>query len=634
MCGIAGALNVEGDPAGAPITEELVTRMRDALAHRGPDGARTWVRPDGRIGLGFRRLAIVDLSDAAMQPLASEDGSVRILFNGEIYNHGDLRPELERLGHSFSTDHADGEVIVHGFEEWGIDCLARLRGMFAIAIWDDRAQELWLARDRIGVKPLYWSLHHGRLTFASEIKALLEDAEQERAVDEEALYHYLSFLVTPGTRTLFRGIRKLAGGTWLRVNTRGELREERYWDAWDGVVDLDGLGSEEIAGRVLAELRESVRLRKMSDVPVGVFLSGGIDSSTNTALFAEGEDRPVKTFSIGYDSDYPSYRNELDYARLMAERVGAEHHERRLTVDDLIEFLPRMAWLQDEPIADPVCVPVHYVSKLARDNGVVVAQVGEGADELFLGYPSWKTLLGLQRYDDLPVPRVLKHAGVGAAKLAGRGERREVEYLRRGALGQPIFWSGAESFTDAGKQQLLSPRLRAQLDGLTSWDAIAPIRARFDANASERSHLNWMTYVDLNLRLPELLLMRVDKMSMGVSLEARVPFLDHRFVELALSIPQRLKTNGGTLKHVLKQAVRGLIPDELIDRPKQGFGVPVHEWLLDRLGDETRRHLDDFCRTTDLLDRAEVMRLVDERRGSEVWTLLNLALWHEEFIAA
>jgi asparagine synthase (glutamine-hydrolysing) len=629
MCGIVGTLSL--DPA-VRVREELVTRMRDAVAHRGPDGAATWVADDARVGLAFRRLAIVDLAETAMQPMPNEDGSVRIVFNGEIYNHAEIRPELERLGHRFRTDHSDTEVLVHGFEEWGIDVVHRLRGMFAFAAWDARTDELWLARDRIGIKPLYWSHHHGRLSFASEIKALLEDPEQERAVDEEALYHYLSFLTTPAPQTLFRGIRKLAGGTWLRVSASGDVREERYWDAWDEVEPLDGVDEDEVAARILEELRTSVRLRKMSDVPVGVFLSGGIDSSTNAALFSEGETQPIKTFSIGYEGEYATYTNEFEYARRMADIVGAEHHERRLTQDDLLDFLPQMVRLQDEPIADPVCVPVYYVSKLARDNGVVVAQVGEGADELFWGYPSWKTLLGLQRYDDLPVPRTLKRAGVALATAAGKGHRREVEYLRRGSLGQPIFWSGAESFTEAQKQSLLSPRLRRELDGLTSWDAIAPIRQRFEAKAWEASPLNWMSYVDLNLRLPELLLMRVDKMSMGVGLEGRVPFLDHRFVGLALSIPQQAKTNGGTLKHILKKAVRGVIPDELIDRPKQGFGVPVYEWLFDRLGDTARTELDAFTRETDFLDRAEVMRLVDAKPGAEVWYLLNLALWWKEFV--
>ena len=630
MCGISGTISVG---AGYRVDPVLLNRMRDTLEHRGPDGAGTWISEDGRVGLAFRRLAIIDLSETAMQPMPNEDGSIRVVFNGEIYNHLEIRRELQELGHTFRTDHSDTEVIVHGFEEWGIDVLHRLRGMFAIGIWDERERTLWLARDRIGIKPLCWSLHHGHFNFASEIKALLQDPQQERAVDDQSLYHYLSFLTTPSPQTLFRGIRKLAGGTWLRVASDGSVREERYWDVWDGVEPLVGVPEEEIAARLLEELRTSVRLRKLADVPVGVFLSGGIDSSTNAALFSEGEGAPIKTFSIGYDREYDTYKNEFGYARTMAELVGADHHERRLTIDDALDFLPEMVRLQDEPIADPVCIPVYFVSKLARDNGVIVAQVGEGSDELFWGYPSWKSLLNLQRADDLPVPRALKRAGVAVATAVGKGQRREVEYLRRGAEGLPVFWSGAESFTQAQKQALLSTRLRRELDGLTSWEAIAPIRRRFDDGAWERSNLHWMSYVDLNLRLPELLLMRVDKMSMGVSLEGRVPFLDHKFVELAMSIPEKSKTNGGTLKHILKKAVRGVIPDELIDRPKQGFGVPLYEWFFDKLGDEARRELDAFTRETDFFARDEVLRYVDAKQGPEVWYLLNFALWHKEYVA-
>ena len=632
MCGIVGALRFDGN--GFRVTEPYVTKMREMVVHRGPDGGDTWVDDEGRVGLGFRRLAIIDLSDSAMQPMANEDGSIRLIFNGEIYNHAEIRAELESLGgHTWRTDHSDTEMIVHSFEEWGIDCIHRFRGMFALAIWDARNEELWLVRDRVGIKPLYFSVHHGRIVFGSEIKALLQDPDQERTVDEESFFHYLSFLTTPAPRTLFRGINKLPGGMWMRVTADGAIREQRYWDPLANAEPLTGVPEEEIAERILEELRTSVQLRKVSDVPVGVFLSGGIDSSTNAALFSEGEQDTVKTFSIGYEGEYESYKNELHYARQMAERVGAEHHERLLTVDDLLDFLPKMVQLQDEPIADPVCVPVYYVSKLARDNGVIVAQVGEGADELFWGYPAWKVYRNLQRYDDLPVPAVFKRAGVAAATRIGKGERREVEFLRRGADDQPIFWGGAEAFTHAQKQRLLSTRLRGELDGLSSWDVIEPIRKRFDEQAWERSPLAWMSYMDLNMRLPELLLMRVDKMSMGVSLEGRVPFLDHKFVELALSIPEDVKTRNGELKHILKRAVRGVIPDELIDRKKQGFGVPVYEWFFDRLGETARRELDEFCSQTDFLDRTEVMRLVDEQRGPEVWYLLNFALWWKEYVA-
>src|SRR5205809_3071195 len=285
MCGIVGSLVF--DNGSFAVTEPYIRRMRDTMTHRGPDGAGVWVSDDGRVGLGHRRLSIIDLSAVANQPMSNEDGSLQVVFNGEIYNHAEIRKELEATGaHRWKTNHSDTEVVLHAFEQWGIDCLHRFRGMFAIALWDARQRQLWLIRDRIGVKPLYYSVHHGRITFASEIKALLADPGQHRDVNESALYHYLSFLTTPAPETLFEGIGKVPGGSWLRVDGTGAIREHRYWDAWDNVTPLTGVDEREVAERVLAELRTAVNLRKVSDVPVGVFLSGGIDSSTNAKLFS------------------------------------------------------------------------------------------------------------------------------------------------------------------------------------------------------------------------------------------------------------------------------------------------------------------------------------------------------------
>jgi asparagine synthase (glutamine-hydrolysing) len=565
--------------------------------------------------------------------MSNEDDTLWIVFNGEIYNHAEIRRQLEATGrHRWKTDHSDTEVILHAFEEWGIHCLEKFRGMFALALWDARNRELWLVRDRIGIKPLYYSSHHGRFTFASEIKALLQDPDQRRAVDEEAFYHYLSFLTSPAPRTLFEGIQKVPNGTWLQVQEDGQVRECRYWDVWEHSAPLIGRSETEIAAALLEELRTAVKLRKVSDVPVGVFLSGGIDSSTNTALFSEGEGGPVKTFTIGYQGDYRTYQNEMHYARRMAELVGAEYHERLLTMDDLLDFLPLMVHLQDEPIADPVCVPVYYVSKLARDHGVIVCQVGEGADELFCGYPGWQTAIRLQGLNDLPVPGFVKNLGLRALQAWGKEQSFYYEWLRRGTAGLPIFWGGAEGFSEAQKQRLLSPRLQRRFARFSSWEALEPLHRRFAAKAWDQAPLHWMSYLDLNLRLPELLLMRVDKMSMGVSLEGRVPFLDHKLVELAMGISADLKTRHGTLKYILKKAVRGLIPDELIDRPKQGFGVPVYEWFFDRLGDTVRREMESFCDQTDFLNRDEVRRLIDQGRGFQVWYLLNFALWWKAYI--
>ena len=631
MCGINGALAFS---SARRISAGYITAMRDVMSHRGPDGAGAWVSPDGRVGLGHRRLAIIDLSPRANQPMSNEDDSVWVVYNGEIYNHAEIRRELSRSGvHRWKTDHCDTEVILHAYEEWGIDCVQRFRGMFAFGLWDARVRQLWLVRDRIGIKPLYYSAHHGRVVFASEIKALLEDSDQARAIHEPAFFHYLSFLTTPSPQTLFDGIHKVPPATIMRVDGDGTITERRYWDVWDDVVSLDGRTEDQVAQQVLDELRTSVHLRKMSDVPTGVFLSGGIDSSTNAALFAENERSRVKTFSIGYAEQYRTYQNELSYARTMAAAAGTDHHEYLLKADDVLEFLPLMARLQDEPIADPVCVPLYFVAKLARENGVTVCQVGEGADELFIGYPSWIAALRRQELDDLPMPRIAKRIGSAGLATLGYDRTVQVEWLRRGARGEPIFWSGAEAFTDGEKRRLLSPRARRALRDLTSYDAIQPIRRRFEAAAPDRSHLNWMSYVDLHLRLPELLLMRVDKMTMGVSLEARVPFLDHKFVALAMSIPPALKTKNHTLKYVLKRAVKGLIPDALITRPKQGFGVPVDEMFMGPLGSVASRELARFCRETDLLDPAEVGRVMTAADGAKRWYLMNLALWWRTFIA-
>jgi asparagine synthase (glutamine-hydrolysing) len=630
MCGIVGSLSFNNSPF--KVTEPYIVKMRDTMVHRGPDGAGVWVSPNGQIGLGHRRLSIIDLSTTANQPMSNEDESIKMIFNGEIYNHAEVRQELETIGgHHWKTDHSDTEVILHAFEQWGIDCLHRFRGMFAIGLWDSRTKELWLIRDRIGVKPLYYSIHNGRIVFASEIKALLQDPDQRRIVNEEGFFHYLSFLTVPAPDTLFSGIHKLPGGTWMCIQVDGQIKEHRYWDVLDHTTSLENNSESEIAEKILVELRTAVQLRKISDVPVGVFLSGGIDSSTNAALFSEGDSGVVKTFSIGYDGQYESYQNELHYAKLVADKVGAEYHEKLLTSDDLIQLLPKMVHLQDEPIADPVCVPVYYVSKLARENGVIVCQVGEGADELFCGYPHWKTLLLMQKLSSLPIPIFLRRTCLGVLSVLGLNKDWRFEYLRRSRFELPVFW-GAESFTQTQKEALLSPRMKEQFAGRTSWEALLPIRQRFEEKAKDKHPLNWMTYLDLNFRLPELLLMRVDKMSMGVSLEARVPFLDHKFVELGMSIPASLKAKNGILKYILKKAVRGVIPDEIIDRKKQGFAAPIAEWFDQSLGQVARTQLREFCINTDLLDWTEVEKLLDSDKRARAWPLLNAALWWNMYI--
>jgi asparagine synthase (glutamine-hydrolysing) len=628
MCGIAGVFSF----SGAPIEERRIAAMCERLAHRGPDGAGLWLSPDGRVGLGHRRLSIIDLSNAAAQPMANEDGSVQVVFNGEIYNHAQIRRELETLGgHSWRTDHSDTEVIVHAYEQWGIDCLERFRGDFAIALWDGRERRLWLARDRVGVKPLYYAQLPNGIAFASEIKALFALPEVPRRLRAEALDNYLSFLTPPAPQTMFAGIEKLSAATRMCIGSGGAVRVERYWDPFAAARPLVGTSEAAVCEMLREELRSSVRYRKESDVPVGVFLSGGIDSSANAVLFAEGGG-PVKTFSIGYDAQYASYADELPFAQATAHSIGAEHHVRRLTARDVTEFIEPMVYHQDEPIGDVVCVPLYYVAKLARDAGVIVCQVGEGSDELFCGYPFWRQHLRVARWNAWPVPRVLKRAGLAALAMAGQSRTYAYELLRRAAAGEPTFWGGAEGLTDSEKRAVLGSDARRALAGHFAADALQPIRERFAAAAWEPSAFNWMTYLDLNLRLPELLLARVDKMTMATSVEGRVPYLDHKLIELAFSIPTAMKVGDLELKRVLKRALRGLLPDEVIDRRKQGFGLPMREWLAGEFGAQLEQRVVRFARETGLFDPVGAQTLLRSATWSKAWLLYNFAVWHDRFI--
>jgi asparagine synthase (glutamine-hydrolysing) len=630
MCGIVGTLVF--DRSAFRISPSYLSGMRDAMRHRGPDGEGLYLAPDGRMGLGHRRLSIIDLSSAASQPMANEDHTLWVVFNGEIYNHADLRAELEQKGgHVWQTDHSDTEVLLHGFEEWGIDFVSRLRGMFAFALWDGRRRELWLVRDRIGIKPLYYSAHHGRLTFASEIKALLQDPQQERRVNEKSLFDYFSFLSSPAPETLFDGIYKLPAGHWMRVRPDGSMTCRRYWDILERAAEPLDRPDDQLVEQLRQELRTAVRLHKVSDVPMGVFLSGGVDSSLNAALFSEGESSPIHTFTIGYKGQHRSYGDETPHARQMAEHIGSRHHELLLDADDLVSFLPRMIEMQDEPLGDPVCVPVYYVSKLAREQGVKVCHVGEGADELFGGYESWYRMQSIQNRCDR-WPRWMQQAGVQALRGVGLARTIHYEWLRRRAQGQPVFWSGVESFSRHGKFLIMSPRLRENFTPYQSWQVLGPYYRHFQQRAVDQHPLAWMTYSNLSLRLPELLLMRVDKMAMSVGLETRVPFLDHEVVELACRIPMQRRSDGQHPKRLLKQAARGLVPDNLLDRRKQGFGVPMHEWFVQRLRRLIRDELDVFLKETDFFDAREITRLLERGHHDRSWYVLNFVLWWNRYI--
>jgi asparagine synthase (glutamine-hydrolysing) len=626
MCGFAGIYNYGNSQ---DIDEKLLIEMRDTMIHRGPDDCGIYVSPDRKLGLGHRRLSIIDLSPQGRQPMSDSEGKIWIVYNGEVYNFRELRKELEKK-YAFNS-RTDTEVLIYLYKEYGKDMVHKLRGMFAFAVWDGSKKELWLVRDRIGIKPLYYTFVDGRFIFASEIKAILKHASVSREVNEEGFYHYLSFLTTPPPQTLFRGIYKIPAGHMLTLSKNGNYKLEQYWDVFDNVKPLYRQDEKFYIERLLELFRESVKLRMISDVPIGVFLSGGVDSSTNTALFSEFA-KDVKTFSIGYKGQ--GKYNEFQYARKVADIFKTKHHEVIIDVEDLINFMEQLVYYQDEPIADPVCVPVYFVSKLAKDNGVTVCQVGEGADELFCGYPMWGIMLKLNqlsRYWRF-IPSPVRTLGLEALKLVGKGQSRYHELLRRGHNKESVFWGGADAFNKQQKKSFLSLRLRNKFKNQSSYEVVEKYYKRFLVESSIQDYLNFMTYLDISFRLPELLLMRVDKMSMAVSLEARVPFLDHKLVEFAMSIPQSVKVKNRELKYIMKKTIEPILPHEIIYRKKQGFGVPVKEWFFQNLGAFTKGELLSFTEKTDFFDELAIKEISEKGRGDSLWFLLNFALWYKRWI--
>jgi len=626
MCGIVGIFN---HSTAQPVSEDLLRKMRDSMTHRGPDDSGLYVSPDRAVGLGHRRLAIIDLSPEARGPMCDESGRYWITFNGEIYNYLELRADLEKAGARFRTK-SDTEVLIQLYKKHGPDMTSWLRGMFAFGIWDDEARTLFIVRDRIGVKPLYYTNLNGSFIFASEIKAILNSGKIDRAVDHQAFYHYLSFLTTPAPQTLFEGISKLPAGYRMLVDGRGHTRVEQWWSPLSAKQHI--ASEETYVHDIRVLLKESIRYRMVSDVPFGVFLSGGIDSSTNVALMAQMMDRPVQTFSIGFKNE-PKY-NEFKFANQVADRFRTDHHEIQITMKDLVDFLPQLIYHQDEPIADPVCIPVYYVAKLAKDSGVTVCQVGEGSDELFCGYPHWSYMLNLdrlrQKYAIVPKP-LRQIASFFASQLEDVSSARR-EFIRRASNNEPFFWGGAEAFYEAHKRLILHPDMLHKFNGISSVNVVNTYFREFLAGAGSPDPLTWMTFIDLKLRLPELLLMRVDKMTMATAVEARVPFLDQKLVEYVMSIPQDSKVPNLQPKYLLKKAVRGLIPDQIIDRPKQGFGVPVAEWFQQELGDTMRARLLGFAKRTNIFNLSQIERFLSTPSGPLQWYLLNFVLWHEAWI--
>ena len=625
MCGIVGLVRSDK----SDVDQSLVARMCAAIRHRGPDEDGFYF--NGAVGLGMRRLAIIDLK-SGQQPIHNQDRTAWIVFNGEIYNYRELRDKLEKLGHTFYTN-SDTEAIVHAYDQYGADCPNHLRGMFAFAIWDERTQELFIARDRVGKKPLLYAQVNGQFVFGSEFSALLQHPDIPKDVDFEALDHYLSFMCVPAPLTAYRAIRKLEPGHSLRYR-KGELKIERYWQP-DFSTKLD-ISEQEAGERTIEILRDAVKVRLMSEVPLGAFLSGGIDSSAVVALMAEESSTPVKTFSIGFEEQDFS---ELHHARRVAEHVGADHHE-FIVRPDALEVLPILVEHYGEPYADSSAIPTYYVARETRKH-VTVALNGDGGDESFAGYERYAAMRLAERYHRIPA--VLRDSVVRQAiellpsSETKRSRVRDVKrFVQAASLPKVERYLRWVSVFDAeAKQDLFSEDFTRQTQQRSAAAVLDPWFAR--ANGSGIVDAALLT--DIMTYLPNDLLVKVDIATMAVSLEARSPFLDHHVIEFAASLPEKFKLRGLTTKYLLKQVLRKLLPAENLDRRKMGFGVPLGHWFRGKLQPFLRETLlAEASLNRGLFKPEAVKRLVElHTRGErdyshQLWTLLMLELWFQRFI--
>ena len=628
MCGISGILYHNKT---RPVENTLLERMNRVLEHRGPDDSGIWHQ--GNIGLAQARLSIIDLSPLGHQPMSNEDGSVWITFNGEIYNYPELRDELIAKGHIFRSK-TDTETIIHLWEEEGERCVERLRGMFALAIWDDRQKTLFLARDREGQKPLFYAALPDRFIFGSEIKAILQDPQFEAQPDLQAIHHYLAFQSVPAPFSAFKGIQKLPPAhTALIKNGKTSLR--RYWKlSYRNKLSLNGTASvDELGGEIIERLREAVRIRLMSEVPLGAFLSGGIDSSIIVALMAELMDQPVKTFSIGFTQD--EY-DETRFARMVAERYKTDHHEFVVTPDAEAIF-PELIWHYNEPFADSSAIPTYYVSKMARDFVTVVLS-GDAGDENFAGYPRYQNQGEHALSSNYPalLYRLLHPQGMLRSFVEhGGGWRKTFARLKDLDQQKLLYYYRITHFHENYQTQLYTPEFWGQLDGSSTVDFLLDKYRQSNA----RNFLDATLDVDLGLYLPDTLMTKTDIAAMTHSLEVRAPMLDHHFLEYVARIPPELKLKDGKIsKYIFKKAVEPYLPHDVIYRKKMGFGVPIDHWFRNELRDMVYDTLlSQRAIGRGYFNRGYVESLLRQHQKGEswqylIWNLLMLELWHLMFI--
>lgn len=618
MCGIAGLYNFTSK---ADVDADLLDNMCRVIAHRGPDDQGLFIA--GPIGLGMRRLSVIDLS-TGKQPIHNEDGTIWTVFNGEIYNFRELRAQLEARGHRFYTK-ADTEVIVHAYEEYGEECVHHFRGMFGFAVWDRRAQKLFIARDRFGIKPLHYTVCDGALLFGSELKSLLQHPALAAEINYQAFNHYLSYLYTPANETMLKGVFKLPPAHTLTV-ANGQIKIRQYWDIRP--QPDNSLTEDEAIERLRELIRESVKLRLVSDVPIGAFLSGGIDSSSVVATMSALLDRPVKTFSVGFpEADF----NETQYAREVAARLGTEHYELEVTTSSL-EIIDDLIWCLDEPMGDSSAIPTYLVSRLAREH-VTVSLSGDGGDELFAGYQHHVRYQGEAIIDKIPLAvRQTVLAGVSRMMPSGMRGKNLLNLYSQSTADRLI--NRGTFFNDAQKLQLLAKPAYEKIMKETA----GPLFPAEFRRLIERRSLADVLYIDLKRYLPLDILTKVDRMSMAHSLEARVPLLDHKLAEFVATIPTELKLRGKSTKYIFKQAMRDLLPVSILERKKQGFALPLKHWLKREWRGFLLDHLlDDRTRARGLFRADYIEELYrDHCAGRDhsllLWMLLVFELWCRKFV--